>query len=319
MTRSLCLVVGGAGFIGSHIVDELLAGNYSVRVFDLPRRERTNLAHVLDCVEVVEGDFTNSADIERALMDVNYVLHLAGTTLPQTSNENPIYDAESNLIGTLRMLQAAQVADVKKVIFISSGGTVYGVPEKIPITETHPTQPICAYGITKLAIEKYLHLYYRLYGLDYVVLRVSNPYGERQQSVGAQQGVVSVFIDCLQRGQPIKIWGDGSVARDFIYVQNVARAFVLALTSTSCQHVFNVGSGVMTSLNDLLSMLARITGIKPRVEYSPGRLTDVPNNVLDTTLIRTELGWSAITPLEVGLTRTWNWACKRAPQVYVNR
>jgi UDP-glucose 4-epimerase len=303
-----CLVVGGAGFIGSHIADALVQNGYPVRLFDLPRRKMTNVAHLLDRVEVAEGDFTNEADLERALRNVDYVFHLVGTTLPATSNENPIYDVESNLIGTLRLLQLARAAHIKKVIFISSGGTVYGIPETVPIPETHPTSPVCSYGITKLAIEKYLALFHHLYGLDYVILRASNPYGPRQQSIGAQQGVVSVFIDRIKRGEPITIWGDGSVVRDFVYIQDVAQAFVMALTSSSPHRIFNVGTGAGLSLNELLGLLAQATGITPRVNYLPGRSTDVPRNVLDTTRIRTEWGWSAPTPLSEGLARTWDWA-----------
>jgi UDP-glucose 4-epimerase len=311
MTAGRCLVLGGAGFIGSHIADALVDNGYTVRLFDLPRRKMTSVAHLLDRVEVVEGDFTNEADLERALPGVDYVFHLVGTTLPQSSNENPIYDAESNLIATLRLLQLARAREVKKVIFISSGGTVYGVPETIPLPETHPTFPVCAYGVTKLAIEKYLHLFHHLYGMDYVVLRVSNPYGERQQSVGAQQGVVSVFMARLRRGEPIIIWGDGSVVRDWLYVKDVAQAFVLALKNTSPHRIFNVGSGVGLSLNELLAMLSRVTGITPHVSYTASRPTDVPCNVLDTTRIRAEWGWSATTPMEVGLTRTWDWVCQQ--------
>jgi len=311
MTCQHCLVLGGAGFIGSHIADALVENGYAVRIFDLPRRKMTNVAHLLDRVEVIEGDFTNEADLERALPGADYVFHLVGTTLPQSSNENPTYDAESNLIATLRLLQLARTRDVKKIIFISSGGTVYGVPQTIPIPETHPTFPVSAYGITKLAIEKYLHLYHHLYGMDYVVLRVSNPYGERQQSVGAQQGVVPVFMNRLRRGEPIIIWGDGSVVRDWLYVKDVAQAFVLALKNTSPHRIFNVGSGVGLSLNELLAMLSRVAGITPHVSYTASRPTDVPCNVLDTTRIRAEWGWSATTPMEVGLTRTWDWVCQQ--------
>jgi UDP-glucose 4-epimerase len=307
MTHERCLVLGGAGFIGSHIVEALIDHDYPVRVFDLPRRTLANLAHLIDRIEIVEGDFTNVLDVRNALVDVDYVFHLVSTTLPQTANDNPIYDAESNLIATLQLLNEARSADVKKAIFISSGGTVYGVADTTPIVETHPTMPITAHGIIKLAIEKYLHLYHHLYGLDYVVLRVSNPYGERQQSVGAQQGVVSVFIDRMRRGEPINIWGDGSVVRDFVYIQDVAQAFVLALTSASPHRIFNVGSGVGLSLNELLALLEKVTGITPHVNYLPGRSTDVPRNILDTTRIRAEWGWSATTPLQVGLARTWEW------------
>jgi len=311
MSDNVCLVLGGAGFIGSHIAEALVEAGYPVRLFDLPRRDLSNVAHLLPETEIVEGDFTNEVDLRHALPGVDYVFHLASTTLPANSNENPIYDVESNLIGALHLLQVAQTSRVKKIIFISSGGTVYGVPAATPIPETHPTLPISAHGITKLAIEKYLHLFYHLYGLEYVVLRVANPYGERQRSLGAQQGVVPVFMNHLRANEPVTIWGDGSAVRDFLYVKDVVRACCLALNSHSPERVFNVGSGQGVSLNGLLTLLQRVTGITPRVNYAPGRLVDVPQNVLDTTRIRQAWGWSATTPLETGLARTWEWVCSQ--------
>jgi UDP-glucose 4-epimerase len=307
MNTSRCLVLGGAGFIGSHVVDALVEKGHDVSLFDLPRRNKSNVSHHLDRIKIIEGDFTNEADLRRAVPGMDCIYHMVGTTLPQSSNDNPVYDVESNVIGTLRLLRLAVKVGVKKVVFISSGGTVYGLPEKTPIPETHPTSPLCSYGITKLAIEKYLHLFHHLYGLDYVVLRVSNCYGERQQSAGAQQGVVSVFMNLLRRDKPITIWGDGSVVRDFVYVKDVARAFLLALTSTSQHKIFNVGSGAGTSLNQLLPLIQKVTGKTPCVNYTPGRPVDVPVNVLDITRIRNELIWSPSTSLETGLARTWKW------------
>lgn len=307
MDKSRCLVLGGAGFIGSHLVDALVEMGHDVSVFDLPNCNKSNVFHHIGRIKIIEGDFTNEADLRPAVPGIDYIFHLVGTTLPQSSNDNPFYDVESNVIGTLRLLRLAVEAGVKKVVFISSGGTVYGLPEKTPIPETHPTSPLCSYGITKLAIEKYLYLFHHLYGLDYVVLRVSNCYGERQQSAGAQQGVVSVFMNLLKRDKPITIWGDGSVVRDFVYVKDVARAFLLALTSTSQHKVFNVGSGVGTSLNQMLALIQKVTGKTLRVNYTPRRSVDVPINVLDITRIRTEWQWSPSTSLEIGLAKTWQW------------
>src|SRR4051812_37486832 len=172
-----CLVLGGLGFIGWHLIDALLAAGHAVRCFDRP--------HVVPVgeqrppcpqFELLEGDMLSEADIKAALADCDVCFHLISTTLPSSSNADPVFDVESNLVGTLRVLEHAVRTGVRKIIYVSSGGTVYGVPVKIPLSETDPTDPICSYGIAKLAIEKYLALFQRLHGLEYVVLRISNPF-----------------------------------------------------------------------------------------------------------------------------------------------
>ncbi|MBS1997098.1 MAG: NAD-dependent epimerase/dehydratase family protein, partial [Cyanobacteria bacterium SZAS LIN-2] len=169
------LVIGGNGFIGSNLVDLLLKNNHQVRIFDrYPNRFRAPLQGV----EYVVGEFSNHGEIAEAVAGMDWVFHLACTTLPQTSNDDPVYDIHSNIGGTVQLLQECVKNKIKKVVFISSGGTIYGVPQTAPITEDHPTEPICSYGITKLAIEKYLHLFHWLHGLEYVCARLSNPYGE---------------------------------------------------------------------------------------------------------------------------------------------
>src|SRR5262249_54371938 len=161
---------------GSNLVEKLLTEGYPVRVFDTSTANRTNLASVESEVEFIEGDFLNPADIERALESVDFVFHLVGTTLPASSNSRPVFDVESNVAATIGLLQASVRYGIRRVVFASSGGTVYGNPLKIPIPEDHPTDPLCSYGITKLAIEKYLKLFHHLHGLDYTILRIANPY-----------------------------------------------------------------------------------------------------------------------------------------------
>ncbi len=205
--------------MGSHLCDALLAEGHSVRIFDRPNLKRFREFSADEQVEWVEGDFANQEDIARAVPDCDVIYHLVSTTLPKSSNDNPVYDVETNIVGTLHLLEVARKSTVRKVIFISSGGTVYGVPNSTPINEEHPTNPICSYGISKLTIEKYLNLYYTLYGLDYCVLRLANPYGERQRTTVAQ-GAVAVFLHRALRNETIEIWGDGSVVRDYIYVSD---------------------------------------------------------------------------------------------------
>jgi len=302
-----CLVLGGGGFIGSHVVDGLLDGGHAVRVFERPRVPPYRSFTPSESVEWVEGDFQSASMVEEALQGCEVIIHLVSTTLPKNSNDDPVFDVESNVVGTLRMLHAAAAAGVRKVVFISSGGTVYGMPQIDPIPESHPTEPRVSYGIAKLAIEKYLALFHSLHGLEYVVLRVANPYGERQR-VEAAQGAVAVFLDRALRGEPIEIWGDGTVVRDFLHISDVARAFLRAIDFSGEPRVFNIGSGTGCSLNELVATIERLLGRPVERRYLPGRGFDVPRNVLDISRSRDVLGWVPRMSLEDGLRVTVAWA-----------
>lgn len=295
-----CLVLGGAGFIGSHLADALAQAGHRVRAFDrMPAVLRG------DC-EILTGDFLNAGDLAKALKGSEVVFHLISTTLPQGSNENPLHDAQTNVVGTLRLLESCRREGVRKIVFVSSGGTVYGIPRSVPIAESHPTDPTCAYGIHKLAIEKYLHLEHLLHGLDYCVLRPANLYGERQRADLAF-GAVAVFLDRAVRGEPIRIWGDGSIVRDYVYVGDAVAAFIAAMAHSGNERIFNIGSGKGTSLNELVALIEAALGRKIAVEYTPARGFDVPANVLDSSLAKRVLGWSAATSLAAGIRKTYEW------------
>ena len=301
-----CLVLGGAGFIGSHIVDALVAKGHRVRVFDLPNISTKNLEDTMEFIEIMGGDFHNVNDISPAIEGVDVVFHLVGTTLPGPSNENPVYDVETNVVGTLYLLKAAVEKGVKKIIFASSGGTVYGVPQTNPIPETHPTNPLCSYGITKLTIEKYLFLFHHLYDLDYTVLRLGNPYGERQRMDNVQ-GAVAVFLGKILNNQTITIWGDGSVARDYFYISDLVSAFTRVMDFDAKSHLYNIAGGRAYSLKEIVSVIRRVTGRNFHVEFTPGRRLDVPVNCLDITRAKDELNWQPGVSLEEGIARTWEW------------
>jgi UDP-glucose 4-epimerase len=308
------LVVGGGGFIGTHLVERLSGDGYSVRVYD---RSPNRFRSAPSGVEYVEGDLGNHGLIREAVEGMEVVFHLVSTTLPKTSNDDPIYDVRSNLVDTIQLLEACVEAGVRKVVFSSSGGTVYGPPETVPIPEDHPTNPISSYGIVKLTIEKYLGLFHHLYGLDYTALRISNPYGPYQDPAG-QQGAISVFLNRIRTGQPITIWGDGNVVRDYLYVSDLVDALELAAEVETSSKVFNIGHGHGASLNELLEMIAAVVGEWAVVEYLPGRPLDVPVSVLDIGRAESELGWSPRTELAEGIARTWGWILT-LPEPWVSR
>jgi len=303
------MIYGGGGFIGSHLAKNLLDKRYEVKIFEKLNFSLKNIQDFINDstpLEIIEGDFNNEVDIKKSLKNVDYVFHLVSSTLPATSNLNPLYDVETNLISTLKFLQACIESKVKKIIFMSSGGTVYGIPKEIPIKETHPNHPICSYGIIKKTIEDYLFMYRKIYGLDYFVFRLSNPYGEKQNP-SALQGVIPVFLNKIHKGEPIEIWGDGEVIRDYIYVKDATDLLVSSLEIATDEKVFNVGSGKGTSLNDLLDIMKKITGRDVNVKYLEGRAFDIPVNILDISLAQSRFGWTPSTDLEKGLRITYEY------------
>ncbi|MFH0813333.1 MAG: NAD-dependent epimerase/dehydratase family protein, partial [Pseudomonadota bacterium] len=235
-----------------------------------------------------------------------YIFHFIGTTLPKTSTDNPVYDIQSNVVSTLNMLELAAKAKIKKIIFASSGGTVYGVPQSIPISEDHPTNPTCSYGISKLTIEKYLELYRRTRGLEYVCFRISNPYGERQNPHSIQ-GAIAVFLGLVKEGKPIAIWGTGDITRDYIYIKDIIPVFIKALQKENQWNIFNLGSGKGTTLNELVEIIREVTQHNIDVIYSLGRPIDVPVNVLDISRVQKAFGFTPKVQLSDGIRKTWEW------------
>ena len=304
------LVLGGAGFIGSHVVDALLAAGHRVRVFERPGCDLENLSTVLDRVELHYGDFTkieeDAGALAQALEGIDLVIHLVSTVLPASSNLNPLYDIETNLKSTVNLLEEAVKKGVKKVVFASSGGQVYGPSPVLPIHEDSLTDPLSSYGIIKLTTEKYLKLFHHLHGLDYTVLRIANPYGERQKISGAQ-GAVAVFLGRIKSGEAIEIWGDGSVARDYLYIADLTKAILLACENSASEKLFNVGFGSPCSLNQLIDLLQDVSGRKVEVFYKDSRACDSKVNYLDCSRARKVLGWQPQYSFREGLQRTWQW------------
>jgi len=300
-----CVILGGGGFLGYHLCQALLTAGHRVRVFDRPNLKRFSLPDNGGDAEWIEGDFVNQEDLEPAISGCDIIYHLVSTTLPKSSNDNPVYDMETNVIGTLRLLDLAKNHN-KKIIFVSSGGTVYGIPEEVPIKESHPTNPICSYGIAKLAIEKYLQLYHHLYNLDYCIFRLANPFGERQK-VTAAQGAIAVFLHKALHDQTIEVWGDGTVVRDYVYVKDAIAPLVKAITYSGDCRIFNIGSGEGKSLNEVVAAIGALLGRPIRYTHVQARAFDAPSNVLDITLAARFLDWAPKTSFHEGLSRTLRW------------
>jgi UDP-glucose 4-epimerase len=299
------LVIGGNGFIGSHLVDALVLAGQKVRVFD---RGAELFRPPLVNVDYRLGDFGDAPALAEALEGVDVVYQLVSTTVPSTSNLDPVSDIQGNLINAVRLFQLMVQKGILRIIYLSSGGTVYGVPDVTPIPETHPLRPICSYGVVKVAIENYLFMYQALYGVKPVVLRASNPYGERQGHAGVQ-GVIGTFLRKIKLGERIEIWGDGSVVRDFIYIADLAQLCVKAGASDFCG-ILNAGSGIGHSIRDILNVSARVTDRMVEPVYKQGRAYDVPSVVLNVSKAHRELDWKPEIELFQGMSKTWQWVNK---------
>lgn len=282
-------VTGGTGFIGQHLLKRLLQEGCDVHCLSRQARPSGQITYH-------QGDLSNPA----GLPNTHTLYHLAVTTTPGNANQQPIFDAQTNLIGTLHLLQAAVTAGVRRIIFVSSGGSVYGVTKPTPIPETHPTNPISAHGVTKLAIEKYLAIFKHQFGLDYRVLRAGNPYGNGQVP-GRGQGFIPHALHQITHNQPITIWGDGSVVRDFFHVQDLIQALWQVTHDTHSHTTYNVASGTGHSLRQIITLLQQATHKTAHVTYTPGRTADVPHNILDTNRIRTTLNWQPQISLPQGI------------------
>lgn len=304
-----CLIFGGNGFIGSHLAEGLVEKGYDVRVFDNFKTGMVNLETIKDKIEIIKGDFLNETDVRNALRNVDYVFHYISTTIPATAIKDPIYDIESNIIGAVKLFQSAINNNIKRIIFPSSGGTIYGEPKSLPIRETDPVNPIDPYAISKLTIEKYLYYFNYTYGLDYTILRYSNPYGERQNPYG-KQGVIPVFLNKIKEGEQPTIYGDGSIIRDYIYIKDAVKATIAVLEKETREKVFNVGSGEGTPLNELIAIMSEVVGKKIIPKYIRDSGIRVQRVVLDISKIQREVGWKPSTNLQEGMRRTWQWINK---------
>jgi len=235
------------------------------------------------------------------------IVHLASSTVPATASMDAVLDAQTNLVGMLGLLQSLRKkANKPRLLFASSGGAVYGRPQAVPLGENHPLQPMGAYGVTKLAIEHHLRIEEATTGLPYRLLRLSNPYGEWQRPHGIQ-GVIAVFAHRALHGQPLEVWGDGSVVRDFVHAADVGRAFVAAAQYEGSARIFNIGGGEGHSINHIISTLEQLLGKAIERHTHPARPFDPPINVLDIQRAREELLWKPSVAFEEGVAKALEW------------
>jgi len=288
------LVLGGAGFIGAALVQKLNELGFDVTAVD---RYWVMKPAGVKCVT---GDVFDTSCLNDVMPNQDVVFHLVSTTVPASSNKSPVFDCETNVVGALRVLDAMVENNVGRIVFSSSGGTVYGIPDAIPITEGSPNFPISAYGIGKLAIERYLNLYSYLYGMHTVVLRLSNPYGPGQVPEKGQ-GVIATFIKRALHSETIEIWGDGSVIRDFIYIDDVVDALIASEQTSKPFTLLNIGLGKGKSLLEVLAVIERELGDKVAVSFQPSRACDVPEVVLDIQKAKSVLGWQPKHSFEEGM------------------
>ncbi len=298
MSKARVLVLGGAGFIGAHLCKQLLREGYDVSVFgrSYPKRKSKYIQYIL-------GDFSDAECVQRVVAGFDYVFHLIHGTTPPNVNSDIVGDIHRSVLPTLSLLDACSKHSVKKVLFISSGGTVYGNNEMIASRESDPTIPMNAYGAHKLLLENYLRVFASSKHLDYTILRLSNPYGPLQ-SVDKGVGLIAATINAIETEVPLDIYGDGESQRDFIFIEDAVAAMTKAIAYTGDFKIFNIGSGEGRSVNDIITAVEEAMSRSVKKNFLSQRSFDVKKSILDISLIRNELDWHPTTDLRDGINVT---------------
>jgi len=301
------LVTGGAGFIGSHTVDALVAsGAGEVSVLDdlsSGKRQQVNAKATLYQTDLRDAAAVGSV-VEQVRPEI--VFHLAAQMDVRRSVADPAFDAQVNLVGFLNLIESARRHGLKRVVFASTGGAIYGEQDEFPCTEDHPRRPVSPYGVAKLATEAYLFFYKVEYGIDYLALRFGNVYGPRQDPHG-EAGVVAIFCGRILDGKPVTIYGDGTQTRDYVYVGDVVRAVVAAAKSRASGIALNIGTGIETSVNELYSTLAGIADFPTQAQHAAARPGEQKRSVISPARAERELGWRPEKKLADGLEETFNY------------
>lgn len=297
-----CIVFGGNGFIGSHLVDQLVSEGHEVTCFDRFSDDHTQ--YESPGVNKFAGDIMNQYDIDKALQDQEYVFHFVSTTTPATAENDPTLDIKTNIIASVELFEKCVKHKIKRVFFASTGGAIYGEQQEGQVKETDPTWPFSPYAIGKLTIENYLRYFYKKFQLDYTVVRISNPYGTRQ-GLNKKQGVIPIFLRNLVEDLPLVVYGDGEMVRDYIYVKDAVRMISAIMQKPAKYHIYNIGAGEGHTINDLIARIEAVTGHKPKVTSTEAPSTFVKKVVLDTNRFVNEFNLSPSTSLDEGIQETW--------------
>jgi UDP-glucose 4-epimerase len=307
MKEAFTVVIGGSGFIGRDLTNMLVGAGREVLVVG---RTRNAPKTIPDNCHYFSGDYGNAQTLREILTVGCEVIDLAYSTVPKTSFEDPLYDLTSNLPSSVTLLQEASKIGLRRVVLVSSGGTVYGPVESLPITENHPTRPISPYGITKLAVDRYAMMYHRNEGLPVIVVRPGNAYGEDQRT-GTGQGFLAAAIDAILSGRDIEIYGEQGTIRDYVHVSDVATGIQCALEKGHDGKIYNIGTGKGASNMEIVRMLIELAegdGFAVRTRILPARRFDVEANVLDSSRLQNDAGWMPKISLKEGIRRMWNAA-----------
>ena len=306
------LVTGGVGFIGSHTVDLLISKGYNVNTLDdlsTGKKENINKKSKF----IFSSIFNADKNIKK-FRNIDAIVHCAAQISVSKSVREPINDARTNIIGTLKLLEICRQIGIRKFVFASTGGAIYGsAPKKFPVSENHTESPESPYAVSKKSIELYLNFYRKTYDIDCISLRYANVYGPRQDYLG-EAGVIAIFINKLLRSQRPTIFGDGNQTRDFVYVKDVAAANLKALERNTKSKVINIGTGTQTNINKLLNLITKLVGKNIKPIYEKPRQGDVKRSSINISLARKELGWKPSISLEDGLRRTIEWFSKAKQQ-----
>ena len=300
------LVTGGAGFVGSHLIEDLLSQGHEVTCLDnFSTGKLSNIESCRKNINLVKGDIRDSETVINALEGIDLIFHLAAQISVSRSMREPSFDASVNIIGFLNLLESMLKGGTRKLVYVSTGGAIYGEPTELPVSENAIEKPISAYGLSKLVGERYLEWFHKTYGLSYSIIRPANIYGPRQDPRG-EAGVISIFLGNFLMKKPIAIFGDGYDTRDYIYVKDITNVCIKAM-NTNQNTTFNIGTGIQTNLLNLVNIIEKVTELKTIPIFEPPRPGDVKHISLDYTKAKNILKWEPKVSLEKGIKLTWDW------------